>query len=230
MVGAEVQTVRADTLLEAVTFFCGGVHIEAEVAFLPGTEEVVEDAKPFLCVQFRTDGRELAEVSHEVGPHTGEVGAGFLDRLFIHADGNITLLHDAVVGAGDLVEQHIVVLTAQIIQSVAGGTEQDALFKIVSVNTAVVDGDFGGGAGIQRVQQFAVIEEHLGFVVLAGYGVVDVLKTPTLAKFVPTKENPVWPDSADGNGVLYGLGNDEGFFILLQRFIQGLYHMTFSSV
>ena len=230
MVGAEVQTVWADALLESVTLLSGGLHIEAEVAFLPGAKEVVENAEPFLCVQFRADGRELAEVSREVGPHTGEVGAGFFDGLFVYADGNIPLLHDAVVGAGDLVEQHVVVFPTQIVQPIAHGTEQDTLFKIVPVNTAVVDGDFGGGAGIQRVQQLAVIEKHLGLVVFAGYGVVDVLKAPALAKFVSTKKKPVRPDAADGNGVLYGLGNDEGFFILLQRFIQGLYHMTFSSV
>jgi len=87
--------------------------------------------------------------------------------------------------------------------------------KVLAVEPLVVDGDLGGGAGVQRVEQFGVIQEHRRLVLFGGDGVVDIRKADALGELAPKLKDPIRPDTADGDGVLYGSWYGKLFLILL---------------
>ena len=106
--------------------------------------------------------------------HPVEEGAGLVDVLLMDRQGDIPLLHHAVGGVGDLVHEHGIVLRPSVVQSIPLIGEQDLLLKVPAVEPLVVDGDLGGGAGVQGVEQVGVAQEHAGFVLLGCDGVVDI--------------------------------------------------------
>ena len=67
------------------------------------------------------------------------------------ADGQITFLVDAVVGTGDLGQEHVIVLLPVFIQPVPFHRNQKGLLKLFLVDLTVVQGDFRRTAGIQRI-------------------------------------------------------------------------------
>ena len=89
----------------------------------------------------------------EVRAYTGEIGAGFVDIPLGYRDGDIAVLHNAVVGAGNLGEQHFIVLPAEMVQAILPHGEQQGFLELRLVDSPVVDGDFGAGPGIQSVEE-----------------------------------------------------------------------------
>ena len=99
------------------------------------------------------------------------------------------------------------------------------------VDAPVVDGDLGGRAGVQCVEQFRIVQEHGGLVILAGDGIVDVGEGKTFGKLVPHLKNPIRPDAADGDGVLHRMGDAERFLFGFYCFEKGFddRHFSFSG-
>ena len=166
---------------------------------------------------------------NQVGSHTRKVGAGLLDVLLHHGDGDILLLGNAV-GSGGLVQQHLVVLPAVLIPEIPLHGHEDGRFKGGAILPAVVDGDFRHRAGIQGIEQLRIGEEH-GFLVLpAGYQVVDVRKAVGFGEAVAGQKNAVRPDTADGDHILHLPGDGVAFFFLLGHGFDGLNHALPPSV
>lgn len=92
------------------------------------------------------------------------------------------------------------------------------------VDAPVVDGDLGGRAGVQCVEQFRIVQEHGGLVILAGDGIVDVGEGKTFGKLVPHLKNPIRPDAADGDGLLHRARHPEFDALLFSASVKRFYH------
>ena len=101
--------------------------------------------------------------------------------------GHILILHDGICPCR-LVEQHLVVLPAVLIQSVIRHRDKDGLLKIRLVQAAVVDGDFRGRSAVEGIEQLRVFKEHGFLVFTARHGIVDVLKLECFCVLVPAHE------------------------------------------
>ena len=203
--------------------------IETELGFLALTVEIVQDTQALGGVQLNAFGAQRRKVRNTVSPHTGKVGAGFLNVLFHHGNGDILLLRDAVC-TGGLVQQHLVILPTVLIAEIPLHRHENGLFKVGLVHTAVVDGDLRHRAGVQRVQQLRVGQEH-GFLVLtAGHKIVDVGELIGLGEFRPRKKNAVRPDTADGNHILHLARDVVSFLFLFGHSLDGFNHALPPSV
>ena len=207
------NSVRADIIPEVMAFLHHIPRIEMEIRFLSLAVEVMENPQPFRRVQLHAFGAESRKMGRQVSTHTGKVGSCVLDVLFSHRNGDIFLLHNAV-GTGGLIQQHLVILPAVHIPAVAAQGHENRLLKISPVQTAVVNGDLGGGSGVQTVQQLRVVQEHDLFVLQTGYLVVDVRKLIAFGELAPHLKNTVTPHTPDGDHILHLSGNLVFFLIL----------------
>ncbi len=195
-----------------------------KAALVPGPVEVVEDTQAVSGVQLHALGAEGGKAGGQVGPDPGEVGAGVLNVLFIDGHCDKLLLGDAV-GPGRLVNEHLVVLFAVLVQAVPTHGHKDGLLKVRLALAAVADGEFGGGGAVQAVQQLRVGQEH-GFLVLpAGYLVIDVGETVGLGELgAAHPENAVRPDGLNGDHVLHPAGDAVRLPILPHDGLDALNH------
>ena len=166
-------------------------------------EEIPEEFQAAGCVQFPGDGGKLGEMGENVGSQPGKVGPGFVNVFLVDTDGQIPLLDDAVADTGDLGKQHFIVLVAVTVQPVPLYGKQEGTLKISFVDSAVVDGDLGANTGVQGIEKFGVIQKHVCFVLFTCNPVIDVGEGKALGKAVSHLKNPIRPDAADGNGLLY---------------------------
>ena len=102
--------IGTEPILEAVPLLHVLLQVEGKGGGLVPLEEIPEDLQAGPGVQFPAYGGKLGKVGDEVGAHTGEIGAGFVDVPLRHRDGDVAVLHHAVVGSGHLGEQHFIVL------------------------------------------------------------------------------------------------------------------------
>ena len=160
-------------------------------------------------------------MGEQISTDPGEVSAGFHNVFLDHTDGDIPFLHHTVAGAGDLGEQHIVVLLAEVVQPILPHWEQQRRFELSLVEPPVVDGDLGAGTGVQCIEQLRIVQEHGCLIFLAGNLVVDVGERERLGELSSHLENSVRPDAADGDGILHRTGNAELVPFRLSRFAKG---------
>ena len=162
-------------------------------------------------------------MGNQISPHAGKVGAGLLDVLLHHGDGDILLLGNAV-GSGSLIHQHLVVLLTVLIPEIPLHGHEDRCLKVGFIHTAVIDGDFRHRTGIQGIEQLRIGEEH-GFLVLAaGHQIVDVAEFIGFGELVPHKEDAVRPDTADGDHILHLPGDGITLLFLFGHSFDGLNH------
>ena len=131
-----------------------------------------------------------------------------------------SLLLHAGGAAGDFAFQHPVELVHESVEAVAALREQDGIFKRLPVDLLVADREFRGRAAVQRIEQFAVAEEHRGFVLFRGNGIVDVRKAQRSGIFRAELKNPIREDSLDGNDILYAARDFVGCAILLDGVVE----------
>ena len=199
------------------------LRVKVKRCFFALTVEIVEHPQLFGGVQLGTLGAEGGEMSNQVSADPGKVGAGFLDVLFADRHRDIFLLHDAV-GAGSLVQQHLIIFPAVHIAGIAPHGHQNRLLKICPVKPAVVDGDLRCRSGIQTVQQLRVGKKHLLLVLAACHKVVDVGELIGLGKAAAHLKNAVLPNAADGNHILHLVGHGVPLFVLFQQVFQRFDH------
>ena len=192
-----------------------------KLRLLAGAVEVVQHPQAFHGVQLLAAGVQMAQTGGHVRRHPVEEGTGLLDIFTVDGQGDVPLLHHAVGGIRHLVHEHGVVLGPVAVQIIVLAGQQDLLLEILAVEPLVVDGELGGGAGVQGVQQLGVAQEHGRFVLFRSDGVVDVREADGLGELAPELKNPIRPEAADGDGVLHRLGEDEALPVLLQRILQG---------
>ena len=174
MVFLKLHAVRADGVLVGPALLHAVPQVEAEVCFLAHTVEVVEDAQPLCCVQLLAAGIQLGKAAGDVIGDTVKEGAGFFDILLVGGHGDVPLLHHTAHGVCDLAREHGVILSPIAVQKVVPVWEEDGFLKILAVDPLVVDGDLGRGAGVQRIEQFGIVQEHRRLILFGGDGVVDV--------------------------------------------------------
>ena len=221
--------VRADIVLEAVAPLHHLAGIEHKLGFLALAVEVVQDTQALGGVQLHALGAKGRKVGNQVGSHTRKIGAGLLNILLHHGDGDILFLHNAV-GSGGFIQQHLVILPSVLVPEVPLYGHEDGRFKVCFVQAAVVDGDFRHRAGIQGIEQLRVGEEH-GFLILpAGHQIVDVAEFIGFGELVPHKKNAVRPDTADGDHILHLPGDGVTLLFLLGHGFDGLNHAWPPSV
>ena len=97
------------------------------------------------------------------------------------------------------------------------------------VKGAVAKGDLHTAAAFLRVEKRAVGFKLGPFVLIAGQGVINIRKLPGLAVFVPCIKKPILPNTLDGYGLLYALGNDKAFLVLPHDFLE-ISHCMLSSI
>ena len=145
----------------------------------------------------------MVQAGDDIRGHTVEEGAGLFDAFPVDGQGDVPLLHHAVGGVGDLVHEHGVVLRPVAVQVVVPPGDQDLLLEVLPVEPLVVDGDLGGGAGVQGIEQLGVAQEHGGLVLLGGDGIVDIREPDAFGILRAKLKNPIRPEAVDGNGFLY---------------------------
>ena len=209
------QAVRADSVLEGVAAAHTLPQIQAVLRLLAGAVEVVEHPQALHRVQLLAVGVQMIQPGGHIVYHPVKEGAGLFHALAVDGQGDIPLLGHAVGGVGDLVHEHGVVLGPVAVQRVILPGQQDLPFKVLPVDPLIVDGDLGGGPSIQRVEQLGVVQEHGRLVLFGCDGVVDVAEPQGLGEFVSELKNPIRPEAADGDGVLYGFRHLECLFVLL---------------
>ena len=163
----------------------------------------------------------MVQPGGDIRRHPIKKGAGLLNGLAVDREGDVPLLNHAVGAVGDLIHQHGVVLRPVAVQVVVLAGQEDLLLEILAIEPLVVDGELGGGARVQGVQQFGIAQEHGRFVLLRGDGVIDVAEPDGLGELVPELKNPIRPQAADGDGVLDRPGKVEALPILFQCVLQG---------
>ncbi|CAN4026809.1 Cell division protein ZapA, partial [Dysosmobacter welbionis] len=114
--------------------------------------EVVQDTQALGGVQLHALGAKGRKVGNEVGSHTRKIGAGLLNILLHHGDGDILFLHNAV-GSGGFIQQHLVIFPPVLIPEIPLHGHEDGRFKVGLIHTAVIDGDFRHRTGIQGIEQ-----------------------------------------------------------------------------
>ena len=153
MIFLEFHAVRAKPIFEVVSLFHLFLEIKGKSGRFIALKEIPEHLQAGSGVQFPSNRGKLGQMSDQIRTHTGEIGAGFIDIPLRYRDGDVTVLHHTVVGAGYLREQHLVVLFAEMVQPVLCHRKQQGFLKFRFIDFPIVDGDLGAGSGIQRIEE-----------------------------------------------------------------------------
>ena len=212
-----------------MTALCPFLHIERHNSGLSCLEEIAQDLQPGRGIQFLSLRGQLPEACCDLSPHALKICPRFINAAFVGTDREIPLLHHIVV-AGRVGSQHIIVLLPVFVQLICLRPDQQFLFKLPAVHTAVVDGDLSACPGIQRIEQLRIVQQHRCLIRLAGDGVIDVCETVGTAVGIACLEDAVRPDTPDGNNVLYRMRDAEFFFFLLNTPYQCFYQRSTSTL
>ena len=139
---------------------CPLLHIEWHHSGPSCLEEIAQDLQPGRGVQFLSLRGQLPEACCDLAPHALKICPRLINASFVGTDRKIPLLHHIVV-AGRVGTQHIIVLLAVTIQLVCLRPDQQLLFKLPAVYTAVVDGNLCTCTRIQHIEQFRIIQQLL---------------------------------------------------------------------
>ena len=214
------QTIRADRILEVVSTLHGCLQIKRKRSFLR-SEKAAQHIQPLGSVQLVGGRIEPRELGGHLARHAGEERACFVHILFVNGNRDKPLLFHAGGSAGDFAFQHPVELVHESVEAVSALWEQDGIFKRLPVDLLVADRELRGRAAVQSVQQFAVAEEHRGFVLFRGNGIVDVRKAQRSGIFRAELKNPIREDSLDGNDILHTARDLICRSILLDGVVEG---------
>ncbi len=184
----------------------------------------MEDPQALMVVQGLGPAVQLAEALGQVNVHPLEKGAGLVNTLSRHGDCNVFILNE-IVALQRLLGEDAVILLAVAVQLVPLQAHEDTVLEVRTVETAVVDGDFGGGPGRQAVENAAVGQKHFLLVLMGRHGVVDVRKPPRPAVPIAASLPDAVPEyPLDGDGLLHTAGNFERFPFALVGGGQGFNH------
>ena len=216
----ELQAVRADRVLEIMPALHGCLQIKRKRSFLR-SEKAAQHIQPLGGVQLVGGRIEPREPGRDLACHAGEERARFVHVFLVNGNRDKPLLLHAGGAAGDFAFQHPVELVHESVEAVAALWEQNGIFKCLPVDLLVADREFRGRAAVQSVQQFAVAEEHRGFVLFRGNGIVDVRKAQRSGILRAELKNPIREDPLDGNDVLHAARDFICRSILLDGVVEG---------
>ena len=213
------DAVRANIVPEVTAKAHTTLNVVMESSLIAGAVEVVEDAEPLFCMERNALGAESGEVCVEVGGDAVEISTSLLNVFLVDGNGDVLLLSNAADAVG-LVQKHLVVFLAVLVQTIPAVGDKDGLLEVHLVETVVVDGDLYGGAAVQTVQKLRVGKEHPLLVLLGCYLVVNVGKAEGHIIAGAGLENAVCPDAFYRDKILHLTGD---FVFLLIELLHGLY-------
>ena len=220
VVTMKLQTVRADRILEVVSTPHGRLQVERKRSFLR-PEESPEHIQSLGSVQLSGGGIEPRELGGYFACYTREERAGFIHIFLVNGNRDEPLLLHAGGAAGDFAFQHSVELVHESVERISALREQDSIFKRLSVDLFVADRELGSRATVQCIEKLTVAEEHRGFVLFRGNGIVDVRKAQRSGIFRAELKNPIRKDPLDGNDVLHAARDFIGGSVLLDGVVEG---------
>ena len=223
MIRRALYAVRADVVTEIMPQTRLSVHIKRECRLITGAIKVVENAQPLNGVQGHTLGTQVCEMGGQIRSDSRKICPCFLDVLLGHGDGNILFLRDAVC-SGRLVQEHIVIFFAVLIQPVLLHGHQDGFLKIRPVQPVIVDGDLRGSSAVQAVQKLRVCQKHALFVLAARHQIVDVRESEGFGELISNLKNAIRPDVLDGNKILHLSRNLKLLLVLCEDRFDTLNH------
>ena len=216
----EFQTIRADRILEIMSALHGRLQVERQCRFF-WSKEAAQHIQALGSVQLVGRRVETREFGGYFACYTREERACFVHILFVNGNRDKPLLFHAGGAAGDFAFQHSVELVHKTVERISALREQNRIFKSLPVDLLVADRELGGRAAVQSVQQFAVAEEHRGFVLFRGNGIVDVRKAQRSGIFRTELKNPIREDPLDGNDILHTARDFICRSILLDGVVEG---------
>lgn len=124
-----------------------------------------------------------------------------------------------------LFKQHTVVFLTVFVKPVVFEGNENGLFKVQTVQTAIVDCNFCRCAAVQGIEQLRVFKKHRFFILTACNGVVYVRKFIALGVFVLANlKDAVIKDCLNGDDILHALWHDKSLLVLLKQVFQCLNH------
>ena len=159
----------------------------------------------------------------QVSANAGEIRSRLIHIFSCYRNRQVLLLHDTVC-ARSLVQQHLVIFLAILIQSVLLHLHQNGLLKTGAILTMVINRQFGSRAAVQTVQQFRIGQEHTFLILAGGHHIVNIRKPIHLGELVAHLKNAVRPDSLDRDDVLHLTRYLVTFFVLLHDGTNTLNH------
>ena len=216
----ELQAIWADCILEVVSTLHGCLQVERQCRFF-WSKEAAQHIQPLGSVQLVGRGIEPREFGGHFARYAGEECARFIHVFLVNGNRDEPLLFHAGEAAGDFAFQHSVELVHESVERISALREQDGIFKSLPVDLLVADRELGGRAAVQRIEKLAVAEEHRGFVLFRGNGIVDVRKAQRSGIFRAELKNPIREDSLDGNDVLHTARDFVGCSVLLDGIVEG---------
>ena len=223
MIRSTLYAVRADIVTEIMPQTRLPVHIKRECRLITGAIKVVENAQPLNGVQGHTLGTQVCEMGGQIRSNSRKICPRFLNVLLCHGDGNILFLRNAVCSRR-LVQEHVIILLAVLIQPVLLHGHQDGFLKIRPVQSVVIDGDLRGSSAVQAVQKLRVCQKHALFVLAARHQIVDVRESEGFGELIPNLKNAIRPDALDRNKVLHFSRNLKLFLVLCKDCFDALNH------
>ena len=223
MIRSTLYAVRADVVTEIMPKLRLFAHIKRECRLITGAIKVVENAQPLNGVQGHTLGTQVCEMGGQIRSDSRKICPCFLDVLLGHGDGNILFLCNAVC-SGRLVQEHIVIFFAVLIQPVLLHGHQDGFLKIRPVQSVVIDGDLRGSSAVQAVQKLRVCQKHAFFVLAARHQIVDVRESEGFGELIPNLKNAIRPDVLDWNKILHLSRNLKLLLVLCEDRFDALNH------
>ena len=118
MVVVQFHSVRADVVLEAMSFLPTVLQVKLEVVLFPGTVEVMKYLQPFMTIQFQAAASQPGKPRRQLCTASLKKGTCFLNAILMHRYSDIFFLDDGIV-ARSLGQQHVIVLPAVCIQLVS---------------------------------------------------------------------------------------------------------------
>ena len=220
VVPVKFETVRADRVLEIMPALHGRLQVERQCRFF-WSKEAAQHIQPFRSVQLVGGRVEPRELGRYLARHARKECARFVYILFVNGNRDEPLLFHAGGAAGDFAFQHSVELVHKTVERISALREQNRIFKSLPVDLLVADRELRSRAAVQRIEKLTVAEEHRGFVLLRGNGIVDVRKAQRSGIFRAELKNPIREDSLDGNDVLHAARDFICRSILLDGVVEG---------
>ena len=148
----EVEAVRGDIILGAKAVLGDVLPRKAEWLPVAGVHLAMEQSQPIPASQRLRLNAQPMEVSHHIGLHTLQTGAGLGHTLGRQAKGDILCALNAVVAFGDLVFQHRGELLPDAVEVILGGRD-------IHLVAAAVTGTAVDKGKLERQRAVKVIEE-----------------------------------------------------------------------
>ena len=215
--------IRADKVPNIMPLSRHALNVEVKRRFLTGTVKIMQHTQAFCCRQFHTLGTERCKMCRQVSANAGEIRSRLIHIFSCYRNRQVLLLHDTVC-ARSLIQQHLVIFLAVLVQSVLLHRHQNGFFKAGAALTMVINRQFGSRAAVQTVQQFRIGQEHTLLILAGGHQIVNIRKPIHLGELVAHLKNTIRPDAPDRDSILHLARNLIAFLVLLHDGTNTLNH------